>query len=323
MLLLFIAGSGMAQHLNFTNFTETPFQVNPGAMPLKSRLMLNAGFRSQATGASARASAPVVSLLHMFGGRQRYKYGLGASVIAESSGPGGSVQTAGAVLNYNYLVYFSGGYYLSLGLQAGMFNRSVNLDDFRTQSQFTGNGFNPGLDNGEMLQYDSRLFPVISTGFTWFYMADDGPDRVWLGMAAFNLNEPQWGLVIDRDILKPRVIVNGGFTIGIQETFTISPRVRWAYQSGANLGHTGIIGRYHFENGRNFGHFGIGTWWSPGNTAGFSLEYGQKAFEVTATAEMPISSKINTLEVYNAFELVLSLYPFRKYSVFEANPYQR
>jgi len=311
ILLGLVLPLGLAgQHFEYTQFTYTPLQVNPAVLPNQADFWISAAFRSQATGLGSRAAMPSVTALYALKDAKSRKVRafIGGSIISEQSGPGNAIQNTGLLLNYSYLIHFKKEFFLSLGLQAGAFNRSVNLSDLRTEAQFTGVGFDMGRANGEDLAQDSKLFPVFSGGATWCYQDSYSRKRVWLGVAAFQLNEPDWGLMDIEDRLPARIVANAGIIVPVQTDFTVSPMVRWVHQAGSNIGHTGFKFRYHYGAfSQADGHFGVGGWYSFANTVGLSMEYRRNALSVAANIDMGASSRIDNMQAHNGFELILAM----------------
>jgi type IX secretion system PorP/SprF family membrane protein len=302
-----------AQWVNYSQFVHAPLQLTAAPAAINSDIQLTALYRRQSIGETDNINTPSFNFLYALrdakSGRQ--KGGIGASLINETTGPGGSVNTIGITGNYHYIVYFNKGYYLSMGLQAGVINRRIDTGVYFTERQFQNGVFNPGIDFGENIENASRLFPTFGTGFTWFYQDDQGDNRAWLGVSAFNINQPDQSFTGEEDLLPVRIIAHGGFRVNPQETVSITPGVRFVHDAGSNMAHIGSVFRYHFNSGGSdqFGHIGGGIWFSPDNVIVTTFEFSRKNMAFGLSYDLPASSRITGIRANNAIEAHVSFLP--------------
>lgn len=306
--MLFCPLFAQAQWVNYVSYDQSPMLLNPALRVLPSEVQINTSFRSQAIGESNRIQTGSASFIKtLMSGRGTKQSGaVGGQIIHQTAGPEGVLATTGVMLNYNYLVRFKQGYFLSMGLQGGVINRRLNTDVFFSENQFQGGSFNPGLPLGENLEQGSGIFPTFGAGLTWFYQDYNGVTRAWLGAATYNINQPDQSFTAVEDRLPVRLVVNGGVSLYANEFFAVLPNVRVIHEAGSNLVHVGSWFRYFYPSSDRNGHVGAGFWISPDNTVAGSFEYNQGVLGIVLGAEIPFSGKYDNLQVANALEIALT-----------------
>ncbi len=81
---------------------------------------------------------------------------------------------------------------ISVGLQAGINYRHVNLDQFYVDNQFNGISFDPNLPTGENFSSDSRINPTVAAGAVYTFLRSKKEQFVF-GLSGHNLNKPNQG----------------------------------------------------------------------------------------------------------------------------------
>jgi type IX secretion system PorP/SprF family membrane protein len=168
-------------------------------------------------------------------------------------------------LNFSFAYLKAFGYqaknYLSFGFQAGAAQRSMN-GDLRFGNQFDGEGYNPALPSGEVVNFGNFMFFDINAGLFWYY-APKKRTNVFAGAFAYHLNRPsqsfyggneakmfmkyglhggaQFPLAAQVDLLPGLLFMTQGPAI---ET-NIGTMVKWFFDAGTPTGNAFYFGPYY------------------------------------------------------------------------------
>ena len=131
--------------------------------------------------------------------------------------------------------------YLSLGVEAGIANSSLEGKNLRWPSQIGPNGFDPSLP-GEDIDLSVRYFD-INLGMAWTgYLSEKIKSTV--GIAVNHINKPNRSLLGSSDDLEQRFVSHIALDITINDKWSILPSAFYTHQYqfdyyilGANIGH--------------------------------------------------------------------------------------
>jgi type IX secretion system PorP/SprF family membrane protein len=168
-------------------------------------------------------------------------------------------------LNFSFAYLKALGYqaknYLSIGFQAGAAQRSMN-GDLRFGNQFDGEGYNPALPSGEVVNFGNFMFFDINAGAFWYY-APKKRTNVYAGAYVYHLNRPsqsfyggndakmymkygfhggaQFPLAAQVDLLPGLMVMKQGPAV---ET-NIGTMVKWFFDAGSPVGNAFYFGPYY------------------------------------------------------------------------------
>lgn len=209
------------QDYHFSQFFAAPITYNPansGAFQGDIRGSLN--YRSQ-YGSIANpfetfaftADAPIKLTNEAY---DKNFLGVGLSVINDNSGIVGfnNFMING---NVSYAIDLGGTdqlpHFLSLGLQIGYMQRSLNLNSASWESQWTGVGFNQGLDSGEPVSGTISESNIdLGAGVSWYNAINEGTTLL-AGAAVLHGNAPQVDILGSEEALMRKYV--GHFSMAI------------------------------------------------------------------------------------------------------------
>jgi type IX secretion system PorP/SprF family membrane protein len=193
VLAFFLALQVHAQDIHFSQFYQSPLNLNPaltGVMNCNHRIAAN--YRNQWASILKQNAFNTYSVSYdqkMPVGRYDY-FGVGGTLWADKAGSSefGTVQ---ARLSGSYAKKMGGyrrkSHYLSIGADAGVSQRSINTLALRWPSQHNNNGgYNPLLP-GEDVADASFFFLDLSAGALWFTVLDED-NSFYFGGAFSHLN---------------------------------------------------------------------------------------------------------------------------------------
>lgn len=197
LLFIFIALSAMpalAQDPGFSQYFSAPHTVNPaftGFFYGSQRIISN--YRRQWWGAGEPFTTATIAWDmkgKSFGYNEFDYWAVGVSALNDKS--------AGGLLKSNYFSV-SGSYHkaldedgfhtLAVGFQGTYGNRRVDLANASFASQFTSNGFDLNLPNGENYIQGTTSYMDVSTGLLYKY--DDEEKSYYAGLALFHATQPK------------------------------------------------------------------------------------------------------------------------------------
>jgi type IX secretion system PorP/SprF family membrane protein len=191
--MLLAASQGYAQDIHFSQFYNAPLLVNPANTGnFVGRYRVSTSYKNQwqsisntykSTFASADLFIPSKNL------------GVGLTFFNDKSGKSKmGITQANISLSYNLKI--NGSNHFITGLQYGVGQRSMRLDDLKWDSQFNGSAYDPSLASGEQQYSDSYSFMDVSFGMVWNYTASHSQSRFKnsLGIAMFHANQPRQSL---------------------------------------------------------------------------------------------------------------------------------
>ncbi len=197
------------QDYHFSQFYAAPITYNPanaGAFENDVRALVN--YRSQYGSISDpyksfgfAADAPIKISTDPY---DRNFLGVGLSVVSDNAGvvDYNSLNISG---NVAYAIDLGGTeqnpHFISVGLQVGLMQRSIQLDQASWENQWTGVGFNQSLASGERLSGTYNESNIdLGGGVTWYNAIDDNT-RILLGASVLHANAPKIAILGNNEAL--------------------------------------------------------------------------------------------------------------------------
>lgn len=278
LLFVVVSTFGSAQDLHFTQTTQTPLLINPGATGVYDgweRIIMN--HRNQWIGAGTQFMTSALSAdANFFKSVRNDKahMGVGLQVFNDIGGDSqfGHQQVA---LSMSGILPMGGyGHVLSVGLQGGYGFRSGNTNALTFRSQWNGTEFDQLILSGEQNALSSFRYMEANAGI--YYEYDGGQNtfqrnkdfKFTLGVAGFHLNKPE--LLYNNgttDRLHRKFVAHAGVVSEIgTSVFSIDASAAEFMQASHFETLFGLMLRYRFEDGTKItgnaqdAFFGIGMY---------------------------------------------------------------
>lgn len=221
--VVFISLSGMAQQdYHFSQFFAAPITYNPanaGAFESDLRAMLN--YRSQYGSLSddpfTTIGFAVDAPLKLSESAYDQNFlGVGLSVVNDKAGAL-DFNTLNMVGNVAYAIDLGGNdaypHFVSMGLQIGLIQRSIDLAEGSWENQWTGIGFNQGLASGENVTGTISESNIdLGAGIT-YYRAFQNETRVLLGASVLHANAPQVDILGSDEALMRKYVAHASLSV--------------------------------------------------------------------------------------------------------------
>ncbi len=194
--LVFVMTNTKAQDIHFTQFNMSPLTLNPANTGAHSGMWrANAIYRNQWNSVTVpfvtfagSIDAPIFKGI----GQDDY-FGVGLAIFNDRSGDGNLANTSIlASMAYHLALDDDGKTKLSLGMQGGYTQRSIDFSRLYFGDEFFNGGFQPGT-TGELINPKTDYF-MANVGLSWRHAIHEKVSY-YLGASAFNLNQPNDGLL--------------------------------------------------------------------------------------------------------------------------------
>ncbi|MEO1652903.1 MAG: PorP/SprF family type IX secretion system membrane protein, partial [Bacteroidota bacterium] len=189
LLLILLSFSGKAQDLLFSQTEISPNLSNPALYNQGSQMEFLFAYRQQNLEFGENFNSPLFFFKYpIFNSQGQHQGSFLLSFLRDNQLD--ILRVTGLSLGYAHQINLRRGR-LSFGMQSGYFQKSLNLDDLSTRSQFDFlTGFDPGLPNNEPNGRFNAYFANLSTGIYWELRDRYQRPRFYLGGALNNFNQP-------------------------------------------------------------------------------------------------------------------------------------
>jgi type IX secretion system PorP/SprF family membrane protein len=264
-----------AQDNHFSQFYNAPLCMNPsttGGFNSKLRILTN--YRNQWRSISTPYNTFAFSYdmgIRKVKGRSGF---LGAGISFTSDKAGDAELSQNQVnLSFAYHLKISSYNIISLGIQGGFAQRSINSGNLQWDSQFDGSSFDPSLPSNEPVNFSSlSSYPDFGTGMQWTYskgeMYTTANDQLMInvGIAAFHVNKPELSFYSSAlDNLPVKAVVHATSQIGFKNTkYSIIPALIYMQQGPLRNIIAGLLVRRNLLTASKY----------TGNIKGASVSFG-------------------------------------------------
>lgn len=244
VVLLSITVSG--QDIHWSHVNRQPLYQNPGNTGLfKGDLRFTANYKDQ----WRQVTLPFTTVALAADGKLPGKnLQLGALFFYDQVGDG-KFQTMELQLSAARKLKLTADsvHNLSVGMQAGMNHRQVNMNKFYFDNQFNGINFDPTLPTGENYLNDARTNVSLAAGavYTWNRSADE---KLTAGIAGFNLNRPNHGFYGEKVRRDRRLNLFALYEKPINDEWAVIPGLSFNFQGTYREFLMGGQGRYTLVN---------------------------------------------------------------------------
>ncbi len=236
------------QDFHLSMYDAAPLYLNPamtGLIDTKMRAHLH--FRNQW---NAVAYKPLTTALVSFD-MPKGKWGFGGQISNMRAGFGNYnvLQILGSV---SYAVPLDDKKYhnLSLGLQGGVTQKSIEYQVLSFDSQWTtsgGGSFDKSASSGENFTGNVQFQEALNFGALYYYGKQQTRINPFLGFSAFNLTKPKETFTGANNRLPRRYYYHAGVRINISEILYVIPKVLVYTQSRIIQETYAIDGGYYFK----------------------------------------------------------------------------
>jgi len=316
ILAIIFTSAGYAQDHHFSQFSKSPFSVNPTLMLLENKFKTYLHYRNQ--WASAVRPYTTYQLTSQYPFKRNSLENAqpwsvaGLSFRHDRSGKNAFVVSNQVEAAYAYeLPFLRGPHNLGVSAQIGFIHKRVDKSELRSGSQWANGSYNASADLGENFQNESIGIPKISGGLMWQFREEGKRTKYYSGVSFFNINQPEERYLAKGSQLAMRFSWLAGGTVYETEDYRVDPEVIYSRQASAQEFVGGSYVRYKLgEFAPGFlekGTIGAGAFYRASNEAYITLELVQPKYEVGVSYDVNFSSlsrgKTGAPEIYLALKL--------------------
>lgn len=221
--LLFGTGAE-AQDIHFSQFDETPLQLNPANAGVQHDVRVIANYKNQwkAVGSpySTFAASADLKLLK----NKKHQMGIGIDFFSDKAGDAQMKSNQGD-LTLSGIININKKSLISAGLMAGFAQRSMQTTSLSWGNQYNGMAYDASLPSGETAMPGSFTYADFAAGIQYSYGTDEmyisanNARKVNIGVAVFHPQQPAYSFYGNKsDILHMKLVFHGDAAIGIQNT---------------------------------------------------------------------------------------------------------
>lgn len=224
-LFLFLPSIIFAQDFHLSQYDAPPLLLNPAMTGMfDGYYRIHAQYRTQW---AAVATNPFTTAGLSFDMPIK-KFGAGLQVMNYRAGAG-SYNALSALLSVGYDLVFDkeNTHHLAVGIQGGIIQKSVNVDQLTFGNQYTNNNggsFDTDINSGETFASRSFITPDINAGLIYYYAKENSRLNPFIGFSAFHLTQPTESFYGSSNKLPIRYYIHGGTKININEKIQLQPK---------------------------------------------------------------------------------------------------
>jgi type IX secretion system PorP/SprF family membrane protein len=288
-----------------SQYSHTPFLTNPGMIGMIEQSNIKVNHRNQSVEAGKTYATSTISGYYPIA-IGNHRLGVGTSFLSDRMAD--FMSTNGGLLGTAYSVRLSRQHELSLGAQAGFFNRKLNSSfSYTTDSQFLNGSFNADAPTGEVFMEQSNNFITLTTGLFWQMKDQQGRQAAFAGGSIFNFNQPNVGFGGESK-LPVSLKATAGLRVFQGERLSVVPNLRWLSTADAHMYNAGSWFRYDLSQSIEYPQqISLGAWYNSNKAGVFAFEYDKSSYLVGLSYDIPMISDLNTMQRGGIFEVALSL----------------
>lgn len=300
--------NGHGQSMHFSQYYNAPLLLNPANTALMPDLdyRLGANYRNQ----WSALPVPFNTIcaygdMKIGGGDEGRKWlGLGGAIFNDKAGSG-DLSLLQMQLSVAYHLHVSSNGMLSLGLQGGYSQRSVNYDKLTFDNQWDGVAFNTHISTGEKIGILKTNFYNVAAGINYAYLTEALYVKVGAGLA--NINQPTETFYNKTNQLAMRPTLNLDVLFRTGERTIFNPSVYYTTQSGASELVFGTLTRLHLSspNELNPSQLILGAYYRMADAVIGVVGYQYGTLQITANYDMTASTLAPYNGSYGAMEISL------------------
>ena len=309
------------QDAQFSQYYASELYLNPAFAGSDPYVSASTNYRQQwssiLTGPYITGQISAIVPFNSKKGTIRHLGGMGFSVNQNRAGEG-RFQTLGANASFGYNLHIANLHHVIFGLQAGMVQKSIRLDDLKWGSQFNPlvGGYDPSVNVNISNLQNSSFYPDFAAGLMYEFNPHRGYSEkgtsIFIGGSAYHLTRPNESMLKDRVSRLPMLFkLFGGTELNIGQRVNLSPNAFLAYQNlqyQINVGGylTFILTKKAAERAMP-AYFSIGSWYRVRDAMIFSLALGNETYRIGLSYDLNNSALRYNTNGKGAYEISLRI----------------
>ncbi|OFY85710.1 MAG: hypothetical protein A3F72_12225 [Bacteroidetes bacterium RIFCSPLOWO2_12_FULL_35_15] len=214
----------IAQDIHFSQFDETPLQLNPANAAVRHEISVIANYKNQwqSVGAPYKtfAFSGEVKLLK----KKKQNLGLGIDFFNDKAGDS-QMGTTQANLSLSGIIPLNSKSLISGGLMCGFAQRTMTSGKLSWGKQYNGMDYDASLPTGEISSVSNYTFLDLGAGVQYsygtheMYISANDARKINIGVSVFHPHQPAYSYYGDKSQrLHMKLIFHGDAALGIKNT---------------------------------------------------------------------------------------------------------
>lgn len=210
----------VAQDVHFSQFDETPLQLNPANAGVHHNTRVIANYKNQWKSVGSPYKTFAISADFKLLKEKKHQLGLGIDFFNDKAGEANMGTSQGDV-SLSAIININDKSLLSAGLMGGFTQRSVNTNNLQWGNQYDGMAYNPALATGEASTAANYTFADFGAGLQYsygtneMYISANNAKKVNIGVSVFHPHQPSYSFYGASEKLHMKVVLHGDAAVGI------------------------------------------------------------------------------------------------------------
>jgi type IX secretion system PorP/SprF family membrane protein len=247
-----------AQDIHFSQFDETPVQLNPATVGVQHEVRGILNFKNQ----WQSIGSPYRTYAFSFDARllknKKHHLGLGLDFFSDKAGDA-SLGSNQVNLSIAGLINLNDKSILSGGIVAGFGQRSMNASKLTWGNQYNGTNYDANAATGETSLPGSFTMFDLGAGLQYNYGTDEAyisannARKISLGVAVFHPHRPAYSFYGGGERLNMKIVLNGNASIGMPNSnLILKPSYIVFIQGAATEINPGMTFQYVLQEGSKY-----------------------------------------------------------------------
>jgi len=248
--------SSLSQDIHFSQFYQTPLLINPaltGAFNGDQRAFINYKDQWRSIGTPYKTGLASFDMPLLKQKWEKSYLGAGLVVFNDRAGDA-NLSLTQVNLSVSSILSLNEDNKISLGLQGGFAQRSIDNSKLVWDNQVQNGIFDPSLNSGEK-NLEAYTYGDFSVGMAWNYVTEESnlaannELKVNLGAAFFHINSPKQKFYSDElDKIYGKLLIHGGAFIGLgNSNLAVLPSAFYARQRATQEINAGAMFRFRVK----------------------------------------------------------------------------
>ncbi|OFY85902.1 MAG: hypothetical protein A3F72_08190 [Bacteroidetes bacterium RIFCSPLOWO2_12_FULL_35_15] len=264
----------IAQDIHFSQFDETPLQVNPANAGVHHDIRIITNYKNQWQSVGSPYKTFALSAEVKLLKKKKQKLGLGIDFFNDKAGDS-QMGTNQANLSLSGIIPINAKSLLSGGLMCGFAQRSMTSGKLSWGNQYNGMDYDANLPTGETSSVSNYTFLDLGAGIQYsygtneMYISANNARKINIGVSVFHPHQPAYSYYGDKsEKLHMKLVFHGDAAIGIKNTNLILKPSYIIFLQGATKEITpGMTFQYVLQEGSKYtgnkkpAAFSLGTYY--------------------------------------------------------------
>lgn len=252
----------MAQDIHFSQFDETPLQLNPANAGVQHDIRIITNYKNQWQSVGSPYKTFALSGDFKLLKKKKNNLGIGLDFFNDKAGDA-NLSSNQVNLSITGIVPLNDKSTLAGGIMGGFAQRSIQLNGLAWGSQYDGMNYNASLPTGETAGTSSFTYFDMGAGLEYHYSSDEmyisanNARKVTIGVSMFHPQRPVYSFYGQQEQrLHTKYVLHGEGAFGIQNSnLVLKPSYIIFMQGGVTEVTPGLSFQYILQEGSKYtGH---------------------------------------------------------------------